>query len=460
MNKLLKDAIADAKAVRETALANAKLALEEAFQPQLQRIFSEKIKHEMEEDVPMEEEDSTMEASMDMENEMMNSKDPKDRMKELAGLEEYDEFEDDEDDDDDFDDDLSDIEDYEPTDDEKDEFSDSDDEDAGYDDEEPIDADLEEIIRQLEEDEMKDEMADDMEEGVDTARPDRHQGEANRVYTEGEKVKRAMEDEDEWGDLDMAGEPDGTGGSKHSHSADGLDEEIDLDEVIAALREDEDFEDGEKKPMQENMFTDILQQAKEIYDSIPDGIIGQGENALNTKMVMTIIMGGLATGLGVSQIIKKIEAAAKAGSKTAGKVSGFIKGLTSYMGEGDSMEDESKMEELEEAYSVIEHLREKINEVNLLNAKLLYVNKLFKKHNLSESEKVRVVETFDRAVTVRETKIIYTTLSESLSTRVTKKTKVMTEGFASSPVKKTEILTESNSIVSRFQKLAGLTNED
>ena len=40
---LLKEAIADAKAVRETAIANAKLALEEAFTPKLQSMLSTKI---------------------------------------------------------------------------------------------------------------------------------------------------------------------------------------------------------------------------------------------------------------------------------------------------------------------------------------------------------------------------------------------------------------------------------
>ena len=43
MDDLLKDAIADAKAVRETALANAKLALEEAFTPRIQSMLSQKI---------------------------------------------------------------------------------------------------------------------------------------------------------------------------------------------------------------------------------------------------------------------------------------------------------------------------------------------------------------------------------------------------------------------------------
>ena len=47
-SKLLKEAIADAKAVKETALANAKLALEEAFTPRLQSILSQKMRQEAE----------------------------------------------------------------------------------------------------------------------------------------------------------------------------------------------------------------------------------------------------------------------------------------------------------------------------------------------------------------------------------------------------------------------------
>ena len=50
MDDLLKDAIADAKAVRETALANAKIALEEAFTPRIQSMLSDKIQNELEGD--------------------------------------------------------------------------------------------------------------------------------------------------------------------------------------------------------------------------------------------------------------------------------------------------------------------------------------------------------------------------------------------------------------------------
>ena len=48
MDDLLREAIADAKSVRETALANAKIALEEAFTPRLQSMLSKKIQSEME----------------------------------------------------------------------------------------------------------------------------------------------------------------------------------------------------------------------------------------------------------------------------------------------------------------------------------------------------------------------------------------------------------------------------
>ena len=47
---LLKQAIADAKAVKETALANAKLALQEAFAPRLEGMLSSKLREELEDD--------------------------------------------------------------------------------------------------------------------------------------------------------------------------------------------------------------------------------------------------------------------------------------------------------------------------------------------------------------------------------------------------------------------------
>jgi hypothetical protein len=127
------------------------------------------------------------------------------------------------------------------------------------------------------------------------------------------------------------------------------------------------------------------------------------------------------------------------------------------MTEEDDMEEpETTSAELEEAYKVIRFLRSKINEVNMLNAKLLYSNKLFKDNELSENQKMRVIENFDRAQTIREIKLVYSTLTESF--KVTKK-KTIKESYASKPVastRPTSVLAEGTDMANRFKKLAGL----
>jgi hypothetical protein len=119
--------------------------------------------------------------------------------------------------------------------------------------------------------------------------------------------------------------------------------------------------------------------------------------------------------------------------------------------------DNAKMKkELEEAYNAIATMRDSLNEVNMLNAKLLFTNKLFKAHNLNEGQKVKVIDTFDRARTIREVKLVYATLSESFSSKKT----LVKESVASKPVASTKptkiILSEGEQIANRFKKLAGL----
>ena len=301
MNKLLKDAIADAKAVRETALANAKVALEEAFAPKLQSMLSHKIKEEMGKD----EEGVEVEKSED-EKQM-------EAMQKMAGI---------------------------------------------TNDEDP---DNEGMKNYMEEDEM--EM--DSEEGEEVS--DEELEEILRELDSEEATEQPTSDERNWGEKNTAGVED-----------DEMDEEINLEEIIAALKE-EDEASEEEAPAEE---------------------------------------------------------------ETEGKM---------------------KMEELEEAYGVIKYLRTKINEVNLLNAKLLYVNKLFRNGELTETQKVKIIETFDRAKNVREAKLIYATLSESVSTKKTKPTvapkRKMNEGFASAPSKKTQIISESNGVYSRFKTLVEYNNK-
>jgi hypothetical protein len=340
MNKLLKDAIADAKAVRETALANAKLALEEAFAPKLQSMLSHKIKEEMEEEEPKEDE---MESGEGMGAEGMS------RMKELAGLsEEEDEMSSDE----------------EEMDSEEEEM-DMDSEEGSEEEYSDEDEDLDEILREL-----------DAEEEMET------EGEEDNFNYEGGEMHGDESDE-----------------MNEGEGEEGEDEEINLDELIQALREEEgEDEDAVEQPMD----TKGSEHGKGNYAGKPDDL----EEAKKMKMKM-----------------KKME------------------------------------EDLNEAYGAVKFLRTKLSEVNLLNAKLLYVNKLFRKNGLTEAQKLKIVETFDRARSVRETKLVYATLSESISNPAPAKsatrTKV-TEGFASAASKKTNIITEGNQQINRFKELAGI----
>ena len=121
-------------------------------------------------------------------------------------------------------------------------------------------------------------------------------------------------------------------------------------------------------------------------------------------------------------------------------------------------EEEGSSEDLEEAYNVIRFLKGKINEVNLLNAKLLYSNKLFRNFVMNEGQKMKVIENFDRAHNLREVKLVYTTLAEGFKAPSSKKS--IKESYASKPVASTKparrVLSEGADLANRFQKLAGL----
>ena len=123
--------------------------------------------------------------------------------------------------------------------------------------------------------------------------------------------------------------------------------------------------------------------------------------------------------------------------------------------------------QLAEALKTVQYLRDQLNEINLLNAKLLYTNKLFNKFSLNQAQKMKVVETFDLTNSIREVKLSYKILTESLSSggSAVKKpntaAQTITEGLASKPVastapKKELIVENSNVMASRFQKLAGI----
>jgi len=131
--------------------------------------------------------------------------------------------------------------------------------------------------------------------------------------------------------------------------------------------------------------------------------------------------------------------------------------------EGEDL-DESKHEDddkaMEEALAEINKLKADLQEVNLLNAKLLYANKIFRSKNLSESKKVKVLESFDKAATVKEAKLIFETLNEGVESRERRRPARGVKGSASKTTnvikENKQPIVESNDMVARFQKLAGI----
>jgi hypothetical protein len=120
-------------------------------------------------------------------------------------------------------------------------------------------------------------------------------------------------------------------------------------------------------------------------------------------------------------------------------------------------------EELTEALETIKTLQKDLHETNLLNSKLLYVNKIFKANNLSESQKVNIIAAFDKAETVKEVKLVFETVSENV---VTTKKEAVSEskikGMASkatgttASTKPVGVISEVSDAVRRMQKLAGI----
>ena len=343
MDDLLKEAIADAKAVRETALENAKMALEEAFTPRLQNMLSQKIQNEIED------EDDDLEERGDddeMEERAMNDEDedPSDEHSEEEMKEEEE---------DDVDEGIIEIDGvkYAPVvseeeDDEMDEIAKDEDEDMEE------DLDLESVIKELES-ELEEGEEDDDKEEVEEQSTSSGIGKGTGV-----KLASSSDEEDPQGAKLKEGE---------EKDEDEMDEDIDHEENLKTLPEEED----EEKEMDE-----------------------------------------------VSEL----------------------------------------KSDLAEHRSVIETLRGKLNEVNLLNAKLLFTNKLFRKYGLNNEQKMKVVEQFDRAGSLREVKLVYSTLGESF---VTVRNNINeSKGAASKPVASTKsekkVISESTELRDRFKKLANL----
>ena len=130
----------------------------------------------------------------------------------------------------------------------------------------------------------------------------------------------------------------------------------------------------------------------------------------------------------------------------------------------DKEKDEKSMKmekDLKEAYNALRTIKSELNEVNLFNAKLLYTNKIFRSKNLSENQKVKVLAAFDKAVSIKEAKLVYETLSEGIKTTKTPVNESLLRGAASkvSGIAPKKPILEVNDQVNRWQVLAGIKKQ-
>jgi hypothetical protein len=385
-SKLLKEAIADAKAVRETALANAKLQLEEAFTPRLKSILSQKLRAEAED---MEADDEMHEGEEEeedkMEEELSSSNIGGGAQPTLDSAADEDELG------------AADVT-----------------KTSGKPEDEVEDYDFAKSITEEEDEDSMEDAAEDaaeMEEGED------------------------MEDD-----------------SMEAPSEDDLDLEAiirELEDELGAEGEDE-MEDGEygEEEMEEGEYEDENPNAEKIAELRKQIAELEGENGEEEAPEME--EGEEEDGeeeLNIESIIKELEDEEAAEEEEKKAVE----------------ESKSLKNELRQAISVIRTLKSTINEINLLNAKLLYSNKLFRGYNLTNEQKTKVIDSFDRTGTIREVKLVYSTIAESMkmggSVKKVQSVKRITEG-ASKPQKSTgvkkQIISENSAYSDRFKQLAGL----
>jgi len=385
---ILKEAIADAKSVREVALANAKAALEEAFTPKLQSMLSARLSEDLEEDYYEE----------DMETEGMYDEDMDEEKLEMGET-------------------------YE----------------MGEEDSMDEEINLEDILNELEMEEGDKEEDEEIEEavGYPNYRADQHQ-----------KVKHDADDINQ-----------------------GLNENFDLDSL---LKEINDLEDMEEIIEVEDDEMDLTEQsgcgAGMVMNN--EGHCMEGHGMMHNMGDMNAMMDPMDDMMEMDYD-EDMDEMMYDEDMDEMMYDEDMDEMDMYMDDDMMMETKKggcgckkeniKLQETKKAYNTV---RTELNEVNLLNSKLLYVNRIFKANNLSEAQKLRVVETLDKASSVKEAKLIYETVKDTFTISKKKKTapkRSIRENFGmaskatltSAPRK--SVLNESNDMVARMQKLANIS---
>ena len=381
---LFKQAIAEAKSVREAAIANAKEALEETLTPHLKDMLAAKLQEmdndQIEEEVVNEVEEvkestEITEKSDKDEKEMEESKEEKkdEAIEENDGFTTVEEAEEDE----------------EPAEDDSEESEDGAEdaiEEPGEEEGEEVEGD--EDLKDLSVDQFKDMIRDIIaqEVGGDAPADEMDGGDIEGMGDEAPVEEPGMEDEPEMG---------------------GDEEEIDLDELIREL------ESISEEPTVEEEVEEGKKDEKEMEESADD------------KKEETV----------------EEDTSVQVNHESDGKDYNI-----------------NRVADLKEALETIETLKKELNEVNILNAKLLYVNKIFKAQNLSESQKVNVIAAFDKAETVKEVKLVFETVVDNVGTKketTIKEHKGSASKATGTTASKPEVIQLSEAVL-RMQKLAGI----
>ena len=335
---MLAEAIADAKAVKNMAIANAKAALEEAFTPQLKSMLSLKLQEMADEEIA----EDTIEETYDEVEEGFGEFDtPENTGFGEMGKKALDEE----------------------------------------------DIDLDELLAEIENEEEIDETLNEAEEAG-----------------ESEEEEAGEEEEEE-------GEP------------------MDL----------EDMTDEDLKAMIADVIADMV-EAGELEAGHEEGEEEEGED-IDMEMDDTD-----EEDVDLAELLREIE-------------EDTVTETTATTTTETTVDTTALTTELENAYATIDTLRSELNEINLLNAKLLYTNKIFKAKTLNEEQKVKVLSSFDKATTVKEVKLVYSTLNEGLKVKTTpiRENLGRASKATNTPVVNTkQPIVESNAVFDRMRKLAGL----
>ena len=423
MNRnFLKEAIADAKAVKESAIANAKVALEEAFSPQVQAMFASKIEEMEKEDVKEaydEVDEAKDDAKMEEGKEYMTKKERKegdDRKSDNKAETETEKMRKLKEDDSNLDEILAELE----KDEDLKEVKDKEIDEAKKDDDK----------EDIKEDERTDAEEEGYEDGMEDEKEDEDDEDIDLEDLSEEDLKKFIEDVIE--DMVNAGEIEAG-----ESFEDDVDVDVDVDGEI-------EVEDDEETSVDVAEAKEDIDEAKEEIDEKQgyDARLDDAEGAKHGKK---------------KQDMKQRRADSENMEKALGE--------RKFAGDSKMKEEMDKVkEELSEAYATVKTLKTELNEINLLNAKLLYTNKVFRGKNLTESQKVKVLGAFDKATNVKEVKLVFETIDGSVKTKVTNKS--ISEGFrskgsasnmaANRKETKKQPIVESDEMVARFKKLAGI----